>query len=144
MMTCQQRFEASQFTPTQWDTAQAKASFARQFVRLVRSDFVARHFTEWFYRRLANTFGHIAHYNRQGFWLEFFTTTADKVRFLQQTLAHPCYGDPAWTYSDVERAIQNWLRAEGTSERYGRMLTEEMESGERAELARLQKKYDRQ
>ena len=27
---------------------------------------------------------------------------------------HPCYGDPAWTYSDVERALQSWLKADGT------------------------------
>jgi hypothetical protein len=103
-------FQASQFTPTQWSTAKDKAWFANQFVRFVRSDFAARHFTDRFYRRLSNTFGHIAHYDRAGFWGEFFTTNADKVRFVEQTLQWPCYGDPAWTYSDVERAIQAWLR----------------------------------
>lgn len=45
------------FTPTQWDTAQDKAAFARQFVRFVQSDFAAKHFTDKFYRRLSNTFG---------------------------------------------------------------------------------------
>jgi hypothetical protein len=97
---------SSQFTPTQWDTAQDKATFAKQFIRFVQSDFAAKHFTDKFYRRLSNTFSHIAHYNRGGFWDMFFTTTADKVRFLEQTLQHFCYGDPAWTYSDVERALQ--------------------------------------
>ncbi|MGA2620187.1 MAG: hypothetical protein ABSF26_21420 [Thermoguttaceae bacterium] len=134
-------FDTSQFTPTQWDTAQDKAAFAKQFVRFVQSDFAAKHFTDKFYRRLSNTFGNIAHYNRAGFWDEFFTTTADKVRFLEQTLQNPCYGDPAWTYSDVERALQAWLRADGTLERYRQRLAEETEAGERAELARLQAKY---
>ena len=78
---------------------------------------------------------HIAHYNRAGFWDEFFTTTADKVRFLEQTLQHPCYGDPAWTYSDVERALQQWLQASGVLERYQQKLAEETEAAERAELA---------
>ena len=98
--------------------------FAQQFVRFVESDFAAKHFNDRFYRRLSNTFGHIAHYNRAGFWEVFFTTTADKVRFLEQTLQHPCYGDPAWTYSDVERALQQWLhdfrRAGAVSAEIGR------------------------
>ena len=129
------------FTPTQWDTAQDKAAFAKQFVRFVRSEFAAKHFTEKFYRRLSNTFGHIAHYNRGGFWEEFFTATADKVRFLEQALQHPCYGDPAWTYSDVERALQAWLEADCTLERYRKRSAAETEAVERGELARLQQKY---
>jgi hypothetical protein len=136
-MNCQ----PSQFTPTQWDTAKDKASFANQFMRFVQSDFTAQHFTDKFYRRLSNTFGHIAHYNRAGFWAEFFTTTADKVRFLEQTLAHPCYGDPAWTYSDVEKALQGWLRTCGLLDRYRQTLAEETEATEQSELARPQKKY---
>lgn len=134
-------FNPTEFTPTEWDGAQDKAAFAKQFIRFVQSDFAAQRFTDKFYRRLSNTFGHIAHYNRGGFWAEFFTTTADKVRFLEMTLRHPCYGDPAWTYSDVERALQAWLRADETLERYRQRLAEESEAGERAELARLQAKY---
>jgi hypothetical protein len=137
----EQTFEASQFTPTRWDTAQAKRWFAKQFVRFVQSDFAARHFTKRFYHRLSMTFGHIAHYNQGGFWEHFFTTTADKVRFLEQTHEHPCGGDPAWTYSDVERELKAWLRLEETLERYRRKLTDETESTERAQLARLREKY---
>lgn len=134
-------FSPSQFTPTKWQTAKDKAAFANRFVRFVKSDFAANHFTDQFYQRLSNTFGNIAHYNRGGFWDTFFTTTADKVRFLERTLQHPCYGDPAWTYSDVERALQAWLRADETLERYRQRLVEETEAAERAELARLQRKY---
>ena len=135
---------SSQFTPTQWDTTQNKAAFAKQFMRFLRSDFAAKHFTERFYRRLSNTFGNIAHYNRGGFWAEFFTSTADKVRFLEQTLQHPCYGDPGWTYSDVERVLQAWLRADGTLERFRQRLAEETVATERTELVRLQQKYGQQ
>ena len=134
-------FDPPQFTPTQWNTSLDKAAFAKQFVRFVKSEFAAKHFTEKFYRRLSQIFGHIAHYNRDGFWNEFFTATADKVRFLQQTMQWPCYGDPAWTYSDVERALQAWLRSDETLERYRQRLTEEIEAAERAELDRLQAKY---
>jgi hypothetical protein len=134
-------FNASQFTPTQWDTAQDKAHFANQFVRFVHGQFAAKLFTDSFYRRLCQTFGHIAHYNRGGFWDEFFTSTKDIVRFLEQTVAHPCYGDPAWTYSDVERALQSWLLLEGVLNRYRDKLANEMEMRERAEYQRLQQKY---
>ena len=81
-------FDPSQFTPTQWETAKDKTAFANRFVRFVQGDFAERHFTEKFYQRLSNCFGHIAHYNRGGFFETFFTTTADKVRFWKS----PCGG----------------------------------------------------
>jgi hypothetical protein len=130
-----------QFTPTQWNTAQDKARFAEQFIKFVQSGFAKKNFTDRFYSRLSMTFGHIAHNDRGGFWQEFFTTTHDKIRFLKRTLQYACHGDPAWTYSDVERAVQAWLKAEGTLDKYQGRRAAEDEVAERAELARLQKKY---
>lgn len=129
------------FTPTKWDTAQDKSRFAKQFVRFVKSDFSERLFSQAFYKRLSLSFGHIAHFNRHGFYQTFFASTAGKVRFLWQTLQHGCWGDPAFTYSDVERALQSWLRENGVLDRFERKLAEEQEAAERAELARLQAKY---
>ena len=137
-----QAFTAQQFTPTKWDDGQTKAIFARQFVKFVKSDFAQRLFSQAFYRRLSMTFGHIAHFNRQGFFETFFTTTQDKVRFFRMTLAHPCFGDPAFTYSDVERALQSWLRETEILAKYEQRFADEMEAGERAELARLKAKYE--
>ena len=137
-----QAFTADQFVPTKWDDGQTKANFARQFVKFVMSDFDPRLFSQAFYRRLSMTFGHIAHFNRQGFFETFFTMTADKVRFLRMTLAHPCFGDPAFTYSDVERALQGWLRESGTLAMYEQRFADEMDAEERAELARLKAKYE--
>ena len=135
------KFQAIQFTATKWETADDKAKFAQQFVRFIESDFDVKHFTDKFYRRLSNCFGHIAHYNRGGFWEEFFTTTADKLRFIEQTLQWPCYGDPAWTYSDVERALQEWLQESGVLDKYLHILVEQTKAAERAEFQRLQRKY---
>jgi hypothetical protein len=137
-----QAFTAEQFTPTKWDDGQTKANFARQFVKFVESDFDQRLFSQAFYRRLSMTFGHIAHFNRQGFFETFFTTTADKVRFLRMTLAHPCFGDPAFTYSDVERALQGWLRESGILAKYEQRLADEVVAGERADLARHKAKFE--
>ena len=134
-------FTTDQFMPTNFSTAEDKAWFAKAFVLFVESGFEQRHFTDKFYRRLSNTFGNIAHFNRLGFWETFFTTTADKVRFLEIVLSYPCYGDPAWTYSDIERALQSWLAGDGTLAKYRDRLAEEIEAGERAELERLRTKF---
>lgn len=134
-------FTAASFTPTKWDDAEAKARFAKQFIRFVESDFNERRFTQAFYKRLSLTYGHIAHFNRHGFYETFFSSTAGKVGFLRQTLRHSCWGHPAFTYSDVERALQSWLFQNGVLDRYERKLAEEQEAVERAELARLQAKY---
>ena len=134
-------FTPDKFIPTQWDTAEKKAAFAKQFIRFVQSDFAESKFPKAFYVRLSMTFGHIAHYNQGGFFEEFFTLTADKVRFLRQTLAHPCYGDPSWTYSDVEKSLQSWLRQNDVLAHYENRLAEEQEADERSTLAHLQAKY---
>lgn len=134
-------FNADNFTPTKWDDAEAKARFAKQFIRFVESDFIERRFTQAFYKRLSLTYGHIAHFNRHGFFERFFASTEGKVRFLRQTLQHPCWGDPSYTYSDVERALRSWLRQNGVLDCYERRLAEEQEAAERAELARLRAKY---
>ena len=134
-------FTADQFTPTRWDDAEEKARFARRFIRLVESDFAERDFPQALYRRLSLCFGHIAHYNRLGFYEEFFTATEGKVRFLRMALDWSCYGDPAFTCSDVERALQSWLHRNGVLGRYERRLAAEQEAAGRAELARLQAKY---
>ena len=106
-------FTAEQFTPTKFDTAEDKAKFANHFVRFVESDFKSTLFPKWFYTRLSMTFGHIAHYNQSGFYSEFFESTMDKVRFLEQTRLAGCYGSPEHTYCDVERVIVKWVRDSG-------------------------------
>lgn len=129
------------FTPTKWDSSDKKAAFAKQFIKFVQADFARAKFPKTFYQRLSMTFGHIAHFNQNGFFETFFTTTEGKVRFLRMTLAHSCCGDPAWTYSDVERALQSWLRENDVLARFEARLAEETEAVERAVLARLQAKY---
>jgi len=139
--TCITDFTPDQFTATKWEGADKKAAFARQFIKFVQWDFSRKQFSKAFYQRLSMTFGHIAHYNLGGFYEEFFTTTEGKVRFIRQTLAHPCWGDPTFTFSDVERALQTWLRHYHVMEKYEQLLAEEKEADEKATLARLQAKY---
>ena len=137
-------FASQQFSPTKWEGSDKKAKFAEQFIRFVESDFAKSQFPHSFYVRLALCFGHIAHYNQGGFYEEFFTTTKDKVRFLRQALRHPCWGDTAYTFSDVERALQAWLHQNNVLTKYEQRLIDEQEAAEKVELARLQMKYARQ
>lgn len=102
-------FNEGQFAPTQWATAKDKADFANKFAAFVESNFDRSKFTREFYQRLSNCRGHIAHYNMGGFFATWFSTPAQKVEFVTRWLEQPIYGDPAWTFCDVERAIQAWL-----------------------------------
>ena len=93
------------FSPTKFCPASTKAWFAVHYLRFASCDFPRHQFTLRFYRQLMHCHGHIAHYSISGFWTEFFTSTTGKIEFLEQTLAHPCYGAPDVTWSDVEREI---------------------------------------
>jgi hypothetical protein len=112
-MTKTKTFSASQFVDyanPKHSTAEDKAKFANQFVKFVQGGFQAKDFPKWFYTRLSMTFGHIAHYDQWGFFNVFFEDAAGKIAFINETLNFPCYGDPRFTYSDVEKAIQIWMR----------------------------------
>lgn len=104
-------FTSELFVPTKWATAEEKADFADALVDFIVMGFPKPKFTQKFYARLSNTFGHIAHYDREGFWVEFFTSSGDKLRFLMHTLNWTPVGDPTFVWSDVERVIIKWLRA---------------------------------
>lgn len=132
---------AEEFRATEFDTAEAKAAFGNGLLAFVAEDFPRRRFTPRFYRVLCQHFGMIAHYDQHGFWAEYFTSTTDKLRFLEALTAHPCWGDPAFTFSDLERAVIARLRAAGLVARLRAALARETEAAERALLNRLQARH---
>ena len=98
------------FTPTKFDSVEQKQKFAKQFIKFVKNGCHAHDFPKWFYQRLSMTRGHIAHHDQAGFFDTWFYSTESKMNFINHWIDNPIYGDPEYTYSDVERFLQSWLK----------------------------------
>jgi hypothetical protein len=134
-------FDASQFVATQWSSAADKAAFGNTYLHFIESEWKRSLFTKSFCQRLSNCFGHIANYNIHGFYETWFTCDKDRLGFLKNTLSWPCWGDPTFTYSDVERAIKQQVRARNYVALYELKAAEELRTSEMAILTRLEAKY---
>lgn len=135
------RFTEAEFAATEWDTAADKADFANKLCAFIAADFKESLFTKRLYNRLYLTFGHIACYDREGFFGTFFCDLPGKIEFLEQTLQWRCFGAPSYTYCDVERAIQERLRCCDLLTAYRALRAAEIERRERETLQRLGAKY---
>jgi hypothetical protein len=134
-------FLPSDFTATKFSTAADKAEFGNTLLRFIESEWAPALFTKSFYNRLSMCFSHIAHYNRTQFYEEWFSSLAAQVRFLKHTLRFPCYGDPEYTFSDVEKAIQREIVNRNYLARYELRLAEEQQATDLALLRQLESKY---
>jgi len=134
-------FLASEFTPTQWSITEDKAQFGNTLLHFIESGWKETLFTKKLYNRLMNTFGHIAHYNQAGYYSEWFTTELDRLRFIEHLLRWPCYGDPAFTFCDVERALQREVRARNYCGKQQVIVAEAMRAFEMTTLEKLEAKY---
>ena len=134
-------FHPSEFVPTKFSSAQDKADFGNAFLHFIESEWARTAFSKSFYNRLSMCFSHIAHGDRTGFYESWFTSDADRLRFLRHTLICPCWGDPEYTFCDVERAIQQEIRKRNYLARYELRAAEAVRSGEMETLTRLEAKY---
>jgi hypothetical protein len=135
-------FLPSEFVPTQFSTAAEKADFGNTLLLFIESEWKQTLFTKSFYNRLSMCFGHIAHYDRLTFYETWFTSDADRLRFLNHCLKHPCWGSPEHTFCDVEQAVQCEIRKRNYLERYALKAAEALRSAEMATLERLEAKYN--
>jgi len=132
---------AADFRSTKSTPAETKAWFASHLLRFVSSDFPKHHFTQRFYNQVMHTFGFIAHFDSTGYWAEYFATTAGKVEFIEQVVQHSCYGDPAYTFSDVEREIIRRLRQVDLLGFYRGRSRAEQDVADGMEFARLKARF---
>lgn len=98
------------FTATQWNTADQKKKWFVVFKHFIEGGCQERHFTKPLYNRLSNMFGHIAHYDKDGFFAAWFSTAQKRYGFVNYTIQYRPVGDPAYTWCDVEKSIILWLR----------------------------------
>lgn len=110
LVLCPGTGECVKLVPTQWSTVADKEKFIKHFQRFVKAGMPMSLFPDWFYKRLSSCFGHIAHYDRYGFYEEWFSSDIAKLRFLDHCVRFPCYGDPGYTYSDAEKILVAWIR----------------------------------
>jgi len=134
-------FPLDEFTPTKFSTAADKAEFGNHFLRFIETEWAQALFTKDFYHRLSMCFGHIARCDRATFYETWFTTDHDRLRFLEKALKWPCWGDPEYTFSDVERAIQQEVRKRNFLARYQLRVAEAERASEMETLRRLETKY---
>ena len=134
-------FLPSDFTATKFSTAADKAEFGNTLLRFIESEWASALFTKSLYNRLSMCFGHIAHNCRSQFYEDWFSSLAAQVRFLKHTLRFPCYGDPEYTFSDVERAIQREISNRNYLARYELRLAELRQETDLALLRQLERKY---
>ena len=134
-------FDPGQFTATEYATVAEKAAFATQLARFIAGGFLQAAFTQPLYRRLCTMFGHIAHYDRDGFYATWFSTEDARLRFVENMLAwRPC-GSPRFTFCDVEGAVAVWAADAGLVERYRDRVTQAREAADLATLAALVERY---
>ncbi len=141
-MAKHETFKASSFVPTPFSTAGDKARFVNQFIKFVESDYSPNAFPKWFYIRLSMTFGHIAHYNQDGFYETFFSSLQGRLQFAKITEAYERYGDPHHTFSDAEKVIQDWARSFGMVIKAQSLLDKATEARDRALYESLKARFD--
>jgi hypothetical protein len=134
-------FVPSQFVPTKFSTAEDKATFANKLIRFLENDCPQSQFTKKLYQRLSNCFQHIAEYDDAGFYDTWFSSPVQKLAFLKNLLRFPCYGDPQWTFSDVERALQVAIGGTTLLEQYQLRSSAFVDEKELALLAVLQARH---
>lgn len=102
-------FKPEMFTATEHTPAKEKAEWANRLASFIVNGFKPGDFTNLIYNRLNQCFGHIAHYNRDGFYSVWFATPEQQAKFIKYTLDFKSYGNPKYTFCDVEQAFQTWL-----------------------------------
>ncbi len=134
-------FSPSEFASTEWSTTAEKADFGNSLLHFLDAGCPRELFTRKFYTRLSMTFGNITHYNLDGFYDTWFTRERHRLGFVQKLLRWPCHGDPKFTFSDVEYAVQRVTRERNYLGRFELGAAEEMRGAEMKDLERLEAKY---
>ena len=136
-------FQAHDFTPTEWAAAEEKARIADKMTRFILGGFQQGSFTKAMYQRLSNMFGHIAHYNINGFYEEWFSDIKACHDWAEHITGNwlSGMGDPRFTWSDVETALIQWMKDNQIADQLNESYRLDVEQKELALLHALQRKH---
>ena len=136
-------FCSEDFTPTKWAAADEKAKIANKLTRFILGGFQQGSFTKGMYQRLSNMFGHIAHYDINGFYSTWFADVKSCHEWVEHVSSSwlSGIGDPKFTWSDVEKALVQWIKDNQIQEQLDELYQLDVEHKERSLLTALQQKY---
>ncbi len=136
-------FRSEDFTPTKWATAEEKAKISNRLTRFIRVGFQQAAFTKAMYQRLSNMFGHIAHYDLNGFYSTWFANVKSCHEWVEHVTSSwlSGIGDPKFTWSDVEKTLIQWVKDNQRTEQLDELQQLEAEQKELAMLHALQRKH---
>lgn len=140
------KIDGSRFTQTPWATPKDKLLAITQLIKFIESGCGATKFTKRAYDMLyLHCFGHIAHYNRSGFYYTWFSTPEQRAEWVVYVRRGGAFGlhDERRTdlWGDVERALLAWLDESGFGDYLIQAGSDNTERRERELLAKLQDKY---
>jgi hypothetical protein len=136
-------YTASDFVPTKWNAADEKAAFGNSLLHFMLTGFPPGRFPEKLYTRLSMCFGHVAHFDRQGFAETWFDSPESIASFVNHLMQWPCHGDPGYTFSDVEQAIQREVVRLNLVATVNEAAASSIQARELALLNALESKYRR-
>lgn len=96
------------YRATAHGTIEDKERFEAAFKKFVEGGYQRKDFTAKLYERLSNCFGHIAHYDRHGFF-ELNSRPRTGLRNGKKITYWKAHGSPGFTYSDVEQVLSEWM-----------------------------------
>lgn len=108
---------ASEFVATKFYTAEDKAKAVNALLAFVDAGFPMAKFTKRVYDALyLNLFGHIAHYDKFGFYDEWFSSDERQREWMVYAAKGGAYnfggyGDPSVTWCDAEKVVAEEMRA---------------------------------
>lgn len=135
-------FKAGDFIGTQSTNSLEKAKFANHLLRFIDKGFPETLFHRQFYQRLSCCFRHIAHYDRMGFYTTWFSDERKRYNWVINALQYGCFGQPEYTFCDVERAIQERLKRDGVLLQLGAILAKSEEDRMRAQYETLKQRFE--
>jgi hypothetical protein len=104
------------FTPTEFYNECQKAKFLRDLCKWIENGMPEKRFLtrKDLYHHLHLHMGHIAHYDKFGFYDVWFSSSTKRIEFIEyhaDDRSMGTWGSPAFTFSDVAKVFRIWLRA---------------------------------